>query len=417
MVSLMTSNPKWEEELNTASTWMVLDPAEIKVQGESHLLKQDDGSFKSSGKVAAQETYLFTLQSEDKLTGLRIEAMPDAELPSKGPGLAPNGNFVLTEFKVTRLGENDKTMPVKISRGVADHSQNGHDLATAFDGNNATGWAILPQVGQPHEAIFELAEPVGGSRFTVALEFKSQYPQHGIGRLRISGTTIDKPASRWVPPSLRAVLAKTSDQRSEADQGQVAGLSSNQSPRFQPQRDEIQKWANDRDAYSKKIPASLISNSGAPRMVRMLPRGNWLDDSGEVVSPAIPAYFGRLETGDKRATRLDLANWMVSVDNPLPSRIFVNRLWKVLLGTGLSKSLEDAGQPGRMANASGIVGLAGRRIPGYRMGCETDDPVDRHVRDVSPKFRPDERGATCRSVQPFAVGSEPGSSGCRIHSR
>ncbi len=343
VTGLIASNPKLDDEVG--STWQVLEAADVKVQGESQLHKQDDGSYKSSGKAAAKETYVLTLQSDAKLTGLRLEALADDELPAKGPGQAPNGNFVLTEFKVTRIGENDKTMPVKVARGVADHSQNGHDIATAIDGNDASGWAVLPQIGQSHEAVFELAEPVSG-RFTVTVEFKSQYPQHGIGRLRISGTSVDKPASRWVPPALRAALAKASDQRNDAEKNQVVTFLRDQSPRFQPQRDEIKKWTTERDAYSKNIPASLITVAAAPRVVRMLPRGNWLDDSGEVVSPAIPAFFGKLETGDKRATRLELANWLVSADNPLPSRVFVNRVWRLLNGNGLSKSLEDAGSQG-----------------------------------------------------------------------
>ena len=72
---LIASNPKLEEEVG--STWQVLESADVKVQGESQLLKQADGSYKSAGKVAAKETYVLTLQSDAKLTGLRLEALTD----------------------------------------------------------------------------------------------------------------------------------------------------------------------------------------------------------------------------------------------------------------------------------------------------------------------------------------------------
>ncbi len=343
---LIASNPDFEKDLSSSSAWLVLDSVETKVQGESQLKRQEDGSLKSTGKSAAQETYVFTFEAKSKLTGFRLEALTDDELPAKGPGLAPNGNFVLTEFKVAMLGANEKVMPVKVARAVADHSQSGHEIATAIDGKDATGWAVLPQIGQPHEAVFELATPLGEGKYTVTLEFKSQFPQHGIGRLRVSGTSVEKPATRWVPPALRAVLAKAADQRNDAEKSQLLAYLRDQSARFQPERDAVQKLVADREAFVKQMPASLITVSAAPRMVRMLPRGNWLDDSGEPVLPAVPAFLGKVETGDKRATRLELANWMISADNPLPARVFVNRMWKLFYGQGLSKSLEDLGSQG-----------------------------------------------------------------------
>ena len=361
VAALVATNPNFEQEL-AASSWTVLDPIETKVQGESQLKRQEDGSLKSGGKAAAQETYTFTLEATSKLTGFRLEALTDDELPAKGPGLAPNGNFVLTEFKVAMLGANEKVMPVKVASAVADHSQSGHEVATAIDGKDASGWAVLPQVGQPHEAIFELAAPLGEGKYTVSLEFKSQYAQHGLGRLRVSATSIEKPASRWVPPALRAVLAKAADQRNDAEKNQLLAYLRDQSARFQPERDAMQKLVADRDALVKRMPASLITVSAAPRMVRMLPRGNWLDESGEPVSPAVPAFLDKAEQSPPhpnplppkragegtgvRATRLDLANWMISADNPLVARVFVNRMWKLLYGQGLSKSLEDLGSQG-----------------------------------------------------------------------
>src|SRR6185295_17258066 len=82
---------------------------------------------------------------------------------------------------------------------------------------------------------------------------------------------------------------------------------------------------------------------------RLLPRGNWLDDSGPVVEPAVPAFLGTTGAPGTRATRLDLANWLTDAKagaGGLTARVFVNRLWYLFFGTGLSKSLEDFGAQG-----------------------------------------------------------------------
>ena len=90
---------------------------------------------------------------------------------------------------------------------------------------------------------------------------------------------------------------------------------------------------------------TMVAVSGPPRTVRVLPRGDWLDDSGEVVKPATP-HFLKPIAGEDRATRLDLARWLASKDHPQTSRVFVNRLWYLLYGVGLSKILDDTGTRG-----------------------------------------------------------------------
>jgi hypothetical protein len=83
-----------------------------------------------------------------------------------------------------------------------------------------------------------------------------------------------------------------------------------------------------------------------PRVTRVLPRGNWMDQSGEIVAPGVPECFSQLDVGTRRATRLDLARWLMSAQQPQTARVFVNRLWKLYFGTGLSRVLDDVGTRG-----------------------------------------------------------------------
>ena len=82
-----------------------------------------------------------------------------------------------------------------------------------------------------------------------------------------------------------------------------------------------------------------------PRTMRVLARGNWMDESGAEALPAVPKFLGSLAV-EGRANRLDLANWIVAADNPLTARVWVNRLWYLFFGNGLSVVLDDLGIQG-----------------------------------------------------------------------
>lgn len=89
---------------------------------------------------------------------------------------------------------------------------------------------------------------------------------------------------------------------------------------------------------------TMVSEAVAkPLAMRVLPRGNFLDQSGPIVSPSPPGF---LTNGNIGTSRLDLARWLTSAENPLTARVFVNRLWKQLFGNGLSNQLDDLGAQG-----------------------------------------------------------------------
>lgn len=104
------------------------------------------------------------------------------------------------------------------------------------------------------------------------------------------------------------------------------------------------------EQLEKSARRTMISVAKEPRTIRVLPRGNWLDDSGDIVEPAIPSFLGAISTTPgNRATRLDLANWLTDVNNGnglLTARVVANRFWYLLFGSGLSVSLDDFGGQG-----------------------------------------------------------------------
>ena len=109
------------------------------------------------------------------------------------------------------------------------------------------------------------------------------------------------------------------------------------------QSEEDQKLINQKIEELKKQSREMLATvSVKPRMTRVLPRGDWMDQTGEIVNPALPAFL----SDQKVTTRKDLAQWIVSRQNPLTARVYVNRLWKMFFGTGISNVLDDIGSQG-----------------------------------------------------------------------
>ena len=112
---------------------------------------------------------------------------------------------------------------------------------------------------------------------------------------------------------------------------------------------QVAKLRENREEFDKNIPSTFIFNDlEKPRESFVMLRGAY-DKPGDKVEPNTPAIFPPLKKQDpaKRATRLDLANWLVAPENPLTARVAVNRLWQQFFGTGLVKTAADFGSQGQ----------------------------------------------------------------------
>ena len=114
---------------------------------------------------------------------------------------------------------------------------------------------------------------------------------------------------------------------------------------------ELQSTTKSIDAMERSVPWSLITVAlDKPRTTRILPRGNWLDESGEVVEPAVPAFLPAPGIEGRRLNRLDLARWLVDTEDGyglMLARVFANRFWYLFFGTGISEVLDDLGGQGQ----------------------------------------------------------------------
>ncbi len=356
--ALQTEIAAWERNLSATPpvVWAVLEPTTVNSAEGATLTKQPDHSVLSSGKRPEKDTYTIRAHSDLKgVTAVRLELLTDDSLALKGPGRQDNGNLHLSEIQIRAVPRGQKIEPklLIIAHASADFDQTGWTIRHAIDGNPATAWGIYPQVGKPHQAIFELKETAGhdgGTLWTIALE-----QQHGgghlIGRLRLSITTSPRPV-RISPLSdaLAKILATPAAQRTDEQKRDLA---------LHFLREKIEKALAALPAQRQVFAATgnfLPDGSHKPmptvRPVHLLKRGE-ITKPGEQASPGglscipgMPARFDLAKPEDEGARRAALARWLSHTNNPLTWRSIANRVWHHHFGRGLVDTPNDFGRMG-----------------------------------------------------------------------
>ena len=256
-------------------------------------------------------------------------------------------------------------------------------------------------------------DPITSNDFYALGAFFADIQEPIVGA-REEGLAIMDPAEKTRLTQLDDAVEKASQVLKQLD---IKGSENSDS---QAAKDRLEKARKERDAFYKGLPKCLITKSTPiKRTVRLLPRGNWMDETGPLIKPALPQYLMPSNANDvsseqstlENLTRLDLARWLVSPENPLTARVTMNRLWKHFFGFGLSKVLDDLGTQGEMpVNPKLLDFLACEFMDSgwdfkhmiraivlsntYQQSCETDptnialDPLNRLTARQSP-FRMD----------------------------
>lgn len=320
-----------------------------RMESGGALEAQGDGSWFANGK-ADRDTYTFIItQKIDDLVGVKLEVLTDKRLPAGGPGWVAHGNFVLNRFYLEQGGK-----AVPISSASADFSQRGWDVAKAIDGDEKTGWAISPEMNKNHYAEFHLAQTVNVSAsnpLTVSL-VQNYGSRHLIGRFRLKALSgdvkmLNLPSHLFAAlegPDRNAVLEKYYFEHvDEVTKPLFAALNTREKERLM------------------KVRVMTAKSGGRPTYV--FHRGDFLqpDKDGGLVMPNTHSIFPAMRIRGEKADRLDLAEWLVSAENPLTARVRVNKVWAHLFGRGLVSTVDDFGTRGAFPTHPELLDwLAGR---------------------------------------------------------
>jgi hypothetical protein len=368
---LVEAQKQWEQSFEAPRhVWRPLAAAVPKSLHGAQFKSLPDGSWLASGKNADSDVYTLecTVEPDSALhtiTGIRLEVLPDDSLPKQGPGRAENGNFVLRAIRLQLLrptaaeaAQNENKTPaasaddVPLAAARADFSQQDCAVTAAIQPEMTTGWAISPQMGRRHVAVFEPAAALtvsAGTRLVITLDQTYTGKAHNLGRFRLMVTDAPRPVPlESVPVEIAATLQLAPDQRTPAQRDQLTAWYRPQDAEWQ----RLQHVVEEHDRQAPQPPAGFevqtVVERKQRRETKIHIRGNFLDP-GESVEPGVPAVLPAVPDRNAVADepdRLVLARWLFREGNPLTSRVTVNRIWQRFFGRGISRSLDDLGSQG-----------------------------------------------------------------------
>ena len=333
----------WEKAtltaLQNAPEWSVLGIKQFSASGNPKHELQPDGSVVVTGPNPDKSTYtLRTDTTLPQITAIRLEALTHPSMHKGGPGRnkspKENPNFIVNEFELKVDGQK-----IAFASVTASFSQTRWHVNGSIDGNLATGWAINPEFGKPATAIYKLTKPLA-FKPGASLEFSIIQTYGGgrtIGRPRLSAMNGD-PGAINLPDNIAAILKKTKRSRQESKQ---------LTEYFQKENPQLKATETELAATNKKIaaikpPTTLVMvEEDKPRETFIMQRGEYLNPGAKVTATTPEILHGM--SADLPRNRLGFAKWLVAPQNPLLSRVTVNRWWAEIMGRGIVSTEEDFG--------------------------------------------------------------------------
>lgn len=155
----------------------------------------EDGKILASGKDTAGEEYRITLSTDiDRLTGLRLEAMPHDSLPGSGPGRAVAGRFALGEISASLLSAPNSDTAVPLAFHAAVDIGTGNE-ARLIDGKPDSVWRGNGH-GEPASVVLVLAQPLQLTADTQLM--LTIINRDSLGCFRLLGTAASRPLQAQV---------------------------------------------------------------------------------------------------------------------------------------------------------------------------------------------------------------------------
>jgi len=300
-----------------------------------------DGTIRFKAK-AADNTKVNLKPAAGWVSALKVELLPDPA--RKGMILrsgAPGSATLKVSAAVIRAGS-PKPAAQPFRHGDANLKAPRYSSSFEVVGVKDSWKTVDASSDKPHTAIFTLLKPL---KLAEGDSLEVTIADNAAAAVRVSVSPFAfanlQDQSQW--SSTAGLLGSGANAPSQLRETYLLSTGWNE-PVLTAFSTVYSKWLQCRDGKTY----TMITQPVAPLTVKVLPRGDWMNETGEVVTPASPEF---LPTSFKpkdgsRLTRMDLARWLCAPENPLTPRAVVNRWWKQCFGTGLSSIVDDLGAQG-----------------------------------------------------------------------
>lgn len=359
---------KWRDEQLVSlpkdyRAWTTARPTGVTSAEGTTFSVDSDGVIQATGPNPRQDDYRVTIPAPAlpaNITGWRLEVMPHASHTEGKLSRGKKGEFILTNVKLlAKLPEEGQARDLEMRGAVADFEREAKGrnyglVKDTLDDDPRNGWTTEsgdPKV--PHTAVYELKEPLvlaPEEELVFVLLHRSTDGDANIGRFRLSVTTESGETVRSVRASpLEEIAAagregKPVDPKLEERLFQQYLVNDRDYQAALAKLNEANRQLGEVKKAAGKLKVMVLNERPEARPTNILERGVW-DAKGAAVQPGvIPAILDW--PAEKTRSRLDLAKWLVSPDNPLTARVVANHLWGLMFGQGLVRSMEDFGLQG-----------------------------------------------------------------------
>jgi hypothetical protein len=322
--------------------WVVLKPETNNEPDEAkeQFTEEPDGEILFNAK-SKEATELTLPLKAGWIAAVRLELVPRKEHDNGIlMGKVKNDSAMVTLGASIKSPGKDKEVPISFYYADADHKEkrysNGHEIIGVQD-----QWKTeMAAEKQRQTAVYLINEPVKAKDGDV---LNVKLARNLIGCVRVSVTPFAAEGALKSGAGEMAGLLK--GRRKDAEKLGLTYLLS-----AKPDTEafaDYKKMENEALGYWGGKSPTVVTVAWKPVETRVLHRGNWQDMTGDVVLPEVPHFLPQPPDADgHRLTRLDLAKWIVSPDNPLTARTVMNRMWKRFFGNGISTVVDDLGAQG-----------------------------------------------------------------------